>query len=201
MEAKASAAASPRRVPALLLAEFDSSGGILHAAERVRDAGYSRWDVHTPYPVHGMDRAMGLKDSRLGWIVIVCALTGLTTAFFMMHWTNGVDYPTVVGDKPPGFIADLQKGGPGTLPSMVPILFELTILFSAFGAVLGMFGLNQLPRHNHPVFESDRFRTASDDRYFLSIEADDPKFDVDKTRSLLEAAHASRVETIEEEAS
>jgi hypothetical protein len=84
---------------------------------------------------------------------------------------------------------------------MVPIMFELTILFSAFGAVFGMFGLNQLPRHNHPVFESDRFRTASDDRYFLSIEADDPKFDVDKTRSLLEAAHAHHVETVEEEVS
>jgi hypothetical protein len=201
MEAKVPSASSARRVPALLLAEFDSSGGILHAAEKVRDAGYSHWDVHTPYPIHGMDRAMGLKDSRLGWIVIVCALTGLTTAFFMMHWTNGVDYPTVVGDKPPGFVGNLQKGAPGTLPSMVPILFELTILFSAFGAVLGMFGLNRLPRHNHPVFESDRFRTASDDRYFISIEADDPRFDVDKTRSLLESAHASHVETIEEEAS
>jgi hypothetical protein len=198
MDAKAP---TPRRVPALLLAEFDSTGGILHAAEKIRDAGYSRWDVHTPFPIHGMDRAMGLKDSRLGWIVIVCALTGLSAAFLMMHWTNGVDYPTVVGDKPPGFIADFQKGAPGTLPSMVPILFELTILLSAFGAVFGMFGLNRLPRHNHPVFESERFRAASDDRFFLSIESEDPKFDVDKTRSLLEAAHASSVETIEEDAS
>jgi hypothetical protein len=144
---------------------------------------------------------MGLKDSRLGWIVLCCALTGLSGAFLMMHWMNGVDYPTVVGDKPPGVIADLQKGGPGTLPSMVPIMFELTILLSAFGAVFGMFGLNQLPRHNHPVFESDRFRTASDDRYFISIEAQDPKFDLDATRVLLEKAHASYVETIEEDVS
>ena len=84
---------------------------------------------------------------------------------------------------------------------MVPILFELTILLSAFGAVLGMFGLNRLPRHNHPVFESDRFRLASDDRFFISIEADDPKFDVDKTRALLEGAHAHHVEVIEEDVS
>src|SRR5260370_41658853 len=137
-----------------------------------------------------MDRAMGLRDSRLGWIVLACALTGLTGAFVMMHWMNGVDYPIVVGDKPPG--------APGTLPSMVPILFELTILLSAFGSVLGMFHLNRLPRHHHPVFASDRFRLASDDRFFLSIGADDPKFDVDKTRELLEGAHAAHVEILEE---
>ena len=82
---------------------------------------------------------------------------------------------------------------------MVPILFELTILLSSFGAVLGMFGLNRLPRHNHPVFSSERFRAASIDRFFLSIEAEDPKFDVVKTREMLEASHAAHVEVIEEE--
>ena len=119
MEARAP---SPRRrrAPAVILAEFETAHDILHAAEKVRDAGYVRWDTHTPFPVHGMDRAMGLADSRLGWIVLAFALTGLTGAFVMMHWMNGVDYPTVVGDKPPG--------APQTLPSMVPILFELTIL-------------------------------------------------------------------------
>jgi hypothetical protein len=84
---------------------------------------------------------------------------------------------------------------------MVPILFELTILLSAFGAVFGMFGLNQLPRHHHPVFESDRFRAATDDRFFISIEAGDPKFDVEAARALLEGAHATHVEVIEEEES
>jgi hypothetical protein len=182
-----------RRTPSLLLAEFKSPHDVLHAAEKVRDAGYIHWDTHTPFPVHGMDRAMGLRDSRLGWIVLACALTGLGGAFLMMHWMNGVDYPTIVGDKPPG--------APGALPSMVPILFELTILLSAFGAVLGMLHLNRLPRHHHPVFESDRFRLASDDRFFLSIEAEDPKFDIDRTRVLLNEAHAARVEVIEEDAS
>jgi hypothetical protein len=181
-----------RRTPSLLLAEFKSTHDVLHAAEKVRDAGYVHWDTHTPFPVHGMDRAMGLRDSRLGWIVLACALTGLSGAFLMMHWMNGVDYPTIVGDKP--------AGAPGALPSMVPILFELTILLSAFGAVLGMLHLNRLPRHHHPVFESDRFRLASDDRFFLSIEAEDPKFDVDRTRVLLNEAHAARVEVIEEDA-
>jgi len=154
-------ARATRHAPAILLAEFRSAHDVMHAAEQVRDAGYRRWDAHTPFPVHGMDRAMGLGDSKLGWIVLGAALTGLTSAFAMMHWMNGVDYPIVVGDKPPG--------APGTLPSMVPILFELTILLAAFGAVLGMFHLNRLPRHHHPVFESDRFRLCSDDRFFIWI--------------------------------
>jgi hypothetical protein len=182
-----------RRAPSIIVAEFDTAHDVLHAAEKVRDAGYQKWDTHTPFPVHGMDKAMGLGDSRLGWIVIVCAITGLSGAFVMMHWMNGVDYPLIIGDKP--------GGAPGTLPSMVPILFELTVLLSAFGAVFGMLGMNRLPQHNHPVFDCDRFRAASDDKFFISIEADDPKFDVDKTRALLEKAHAAHVEVVEEDVS
>jgi hypothetical protein len=192
MEKKATPAAKSALAPAVILAEFESAHDVLRAAEKVREAGYVRWDTHTPFPVHGMDRAMGLRDSRLGWIVLACALTGLTGAFVMMHWMNGVDYPTVVGDKPPG--------APQTVPSMVPILFELTILLSAFGAVLGMLGLNQLPRHNHPLFGSERFRAFGDDRFFISIEADDPKFDTVKTREFLEGANAAHVEVIAQEA-
>jgi len=191
MDTKATSSSNGGRAPSIILAEFETAHDVLSAAERVRDAGYARWDTHTPFPVHGMDRAMGLGDSRVGWIVIACAVTGLTGAFVMMHWMNGIDYPLVVGDKP--------GGAPGTLPSMVPIMFELTILLSAFGAVLGMLHLNRLPRHHHPVFHSDRFRQASDDRFFISIEADDPKFDLDRTRDLLESAHASHVEVIEED--
>jgi hypothetical protein len=177
-----------KRRTALVLAEFTTTAAVVHAAEKVRDAGFTRWDTHTPFPIHGMDRAMGLKDSKLGWIVLACALTGLTGAFTMMYWMNGIDYRLVIGGKPPA-----------TIPSMVPIMFELTILLSAFGAVLGMFGLNKLPRHNHPVFESDRFRSFSDDKFFLSIEAEDPKFNVSKCKSLLESAHASFIEVIEED--
>ncbi len=182
------AASTPRKRTALLLAQFNTTAEVVHAAEKVRDAGYSRWDTHTPFPIHGMDKAMGMSDSRLGWIVLGAALTGLTGAFVMMYWMNGIDYRIVVGGKPPE-----------ALPSMVPVMFELTILLSAFGTVLGMFHLNGLPRHNHPIFESDRFRTASDDKYFLSIEAEDPKFNLQKTRALLESSHAASVEVIEEE--
>ena len=180
--------APAKKRTALVLAEFATTAEVVHAAEKVRDAGYTNWDTHTPFPIHGMDRAMGLKDSRLGWIVIACALTGLTGAFTMMYWMNGIDYRIVIGGKPPE-----------TVPSMVPVMFELTILLSAFGAVLGMLGLNKLPRHHHPIFESDRFRACSDDKFFLSIEAEDPKFNVGKCKALLESAHASFVEVIEEE--
>jgi len=173
--------------PAVILAEFDDPNEVLHAAEKVRDAGYKKWDVHTPYPLHGMDAAMGLGDSRLGWIVFIMALTGLSTAVGLMVWANGIEYPIIIGGKPPI-----------SLPSMVPIAFELTILFSALGTFFGMLGLNQLPRHNHPVFESERFRAFSTDKYFISVEAADPKFDVSGTRRFLEGLHPTHVELVEE---
>lgn len=177
-----------RMRPALMLARYSTPGQLMHAAEKLRDAGYRSFDAHSPFPIHGMDRAMGLPDSRLGWIVLVFGLTGTTAAFSMMYWMNGMDYPLIVGGKPPGAV-----------PSMVPIMFELTILFSAFAAVFGMFHLNKLPRHHHPIFESDNFASCSDDKFFISVESSDPKFKLDKTRELLDATHAETIEVIEEE--
>lgn len=177
-----------KKRPALLLAEFDKPEAVLHAAEKVRDAGYKKWDVHTPYPVHGMDAAMGMGDSRLGWIVLAMALTGLSTAAALIIWANGIEYPLIIGGKPPI-----------SIPSMVPICFELTILFSALGSFFGMLGLNQLPRHHHPVFESERFKGFSTDKFFISVEAADPQFDVAHTRRFLESLKPTHVELVEEE--
>ena len=174
--------------PSLLLAEFDSPGAVLHAAEKVRDAGYKVWDTHTPFPIHGMDAAMGMKDSILGLIVFPVGLTGTTLAFLMMWWMNGVDYPLVIGGKPPF-----------SLPSMIPIMFELTVLLSAFATVFGMFHLNRLPRHHHPIFNSDRFASFSNDKFFLSIESTDPKWNLEKTRALLESCHPSHVELVQDD--
>lgn len=171
--------------PALLLAEFETPGDCLRAAEKIRDAGYTVFDAHTPFPVHGMDAAMGLRDSKLGAIVFPIGLTGTTLAFLMMWWMNGIDYPLVIGGKPPY-----------SLPSMVPIMFELTVLLSAFGTVLGMLHLNRLPRHHHPVFNSERFAAASNDKFFISIEATDPKFSLEKTKKLLESLHPTHVEVV-----
>ena len=174
----------PRR-PALLLAEFDSAGKCLHAAEKLRDAGYTQFDSHSPFPIHGMDAAMGLKDSKLGAIVFPIALTGTTLAWLMMWWMNGVDYPLVIGGKPPY-----------SFWSQVPIMFELTILLSAFATVFGMFALNRLPRHHHPVFNSERFGAFSDDKFFISVESEDPKWSLDRTKTLLESTSPAHVELV-----
>lgn len=172
-------------VPALLLAEFATPGECLHAAEKLRDGGYTQFDTHTPFPVHGMDKAMGLPDSRLGWIVFPIGLTGTASAFLMMWWMNGVDYPLIVGGKPPY-----------SIPTMVPIMFELTVLFSAFAAVLGMFHLNGLPRHHHPLFNSKRFGAFSNDKFFVSVESSDPKWNLERTRKLLESCGPAHVELV-----
>lgn len=171
--------------PALLLAEFNTPAEVLHAAEKFRDAGYTQFDTHTPFPIHGMDAAMGMKDSKLGLIVFPAALTGTTLAFLMMWWMNGVDYPIVIGGKPPY-----------SLPSQVPIMFELTILLSAFATVFGMFHLNRLPRHHHPLFNSARFKSFSDDKFFLSVESNNPKWNLERTKKLLESCHPAHVELV-----
>jgi len=173
--------------PALLLAEYDTPGACMHAAEALRDAGYKDFDTHTPFPVHGMDAAMGLSDSKLGLIVFPIGLLGTTLAVSMMHWMNNIDYPIIIGGKPASI---------ASIPSMVPIMFELTVLLSAFATVFGMFHLNRLPRHHHPIFNSERFAAFSNDKFFVSVEATDPKFNLERTKKLLEGAHATNVEVI-----
>ncbi len=174
-------------IASLFLAEYETPDGVVDAAMKLRDAGYKKFDTHTPYPIHGMDAAMGMRDTPLGWIVFVMGLTGCIAGFLMMTWMNGIDYPLIIGGKPPDAI-----------PSMVPVMFEMTVLLSAFGAVFGLFGLCQLPRHHHPIFNSERFARATDDRFFLSVDAADPKFDLEKTRALLQGTAPAHLELIEE---
>jgi len=174
--------------PALLLAEFSDPASLMRAAEKFRDLGYKRFDCHTPYPVHGMDRAMGMSDSKVGWVVLMAGLTGCSCAALMIWWMNGVDYPLVIGGKPPF-----------SIPSMIPIMFELTVLFSAFGAFLSMLHFNQLPRHHHPIFNSEHFSRCSDDKFFISVESSDPLFDQARTRAVLEGAHPDHLELVYDE--
>lgn len=174
--------------PALLLAEYDSAGAVVAAAEKVRDAGYTVWDTHTPFPVHGMDKAMGMGDSKLGLLVFPIGAAGTTLGWLMMWWMNGIDYPIIIGGKPPY-----------SLPSMIPIMFELTVLLAAFGTVLGMFHLNRLPRHHHPVFNSARFAGFSNDKFFLSIESTDPKFHAERTHKLLESTTPAHLEAVHDD--
>lgn len=181
-------ALEPETRPALFLAEYETPDDLAHAAETIRDAGYEKWDCHTPYPVHGLDQAMGLPETKIGFISFVCGMVGLASAVLMIQFMNNWDYPIIIGGKPPG-----------AFPSMVPIMFELTVLLTGFGTLFGLFHLCRLPRHHHPIFESDRFESSTDDRFFISIEVEDPKFDMKKTRALLENTHPSHLELVEEE--
>lgn len=170
-----------------LLAEFDKPADVMHAAEMVRDAGYKVWDVHTPYPIHGMDDAMGLKNSKVGWFSFIGGVTGYTTGMLLIWWTNAVDYKIMIGGKP-------MFSPFGAFPPS----YELTILFGAFGALFGMLILNRLPRLHHPLLKHDRFKLATHDKYFIVIETADPKYSPKETRELLEKAGSKRIELVEE---
>ena len=171
-----------------ILAEYDTPADLMHAAEKVRDAGYRRWDVFTPYPVHGMDRAMGMKNSMVGWFSFIGGVTGYTTGMLLIWFTNAFDYPIVIGGKP--------MFSPF---SAFPPSYELTILFGAFGSVFGMLFLNRLPRLHHPLFKHKRFALATHDKYFLVIETSDPRYSEAETRKLLEASGNPRIEMVEDE--
>ncbi len=172
-----------------LLTEFDSASVLMKAAAKCRDEGFKNWDVHTPFPVHGMDEAMGIRGTRLPFIVLVSGFTGLGLATLMQWWMNAVDYPFIISGKPLFGI-----------PANVPIMFELTVLLSAFAAFFGMWILNGLPRWYHPLFTNRRFRRATQDRYFIVVEAKDPKFNLEKTRDFLAALGGSVVEEVNESA-
>jgi len=172
------------------LAEFDSVKDLYHAAENVRDAGYQRWDTHSPFPIHGMDAAMGLKRSKLPWLVFCGGITGTTTAFLLEYITQGVIYRTVVQAKPATIMS---------LPAWFPVMFELTILFSAFTTLFGLLAIIGLPRWNHPLFTSKRFARFSDDGLFVCIEARDPKFSQEGTKSFLEGIGAKNIELVEDD--
>ena len=170
-----------------LLAEFDSSAALYAACERVRDAGYTRWDAHSPFPVHGLEHAMGLRPSRLPWLSLALALVGMGGAFGLQSWVHAVEYPLVISGKP---LWSWQ--------AFVPVTFEVTVLLGALGAVLGLLHFSRLPRHHHPLFRSERFERVTDDRFFISIEVSDPRYAEERTRKLLTDAGATCVELVED---
>jgi hypothetical protein len=171
-----------------LLAEFETVETLLAAVARVRDEGYTRFDAHAPVPVHGIDEAMGIRMSKLPWVVAGGGLTGASLGLLMQWWMNAYDYPFLISGKP-------LFG----LPAAIPITFELTVLLGSIGAVLGLIVVTGFPRLHHPLFSSARFRRSTSDRFFVSIEADDPRFERAGTRALLESLAASHVEEINDE--
>jgi hypothetical protein len=170
-------AAAARRKILGVIAEFPSATTLYQAAEQVRDKGYRFWDVHSPFPIHGMNKAMGLGKSPLGYIIFFGGLTGFLTAASLEFIPSSLLYPLVVHGKPVNFF---------TVPAFFPIMFELTVLFSAFTAFFGVFVMNRLPRLHHPIFDYGSFRRVTDDAFFLIIEASDPRFSDTVTREFLE---------------
>ena len=169
-----------------ILGEFDSPEALLGAVKAMRERGYTRLDAYTPFPVHGMDKALGARRSRLGLVSLAGGVLGASAALLLQWWTGAVDYPLVIGGKP--FFA---------FEFSIPVTFELTVLFAAFGTVLGMLAFNGLPRLYHPAFNYSRFQGATDDRFLLAVDAADPKFDSEKTLMLMRSLGAAHLEVVE----
>ncbi len=169
-----------------VVAEFDNPARLLEAAHAVQDDGYRKWETWSPFPIHGMDDAQGLGGSKVPWIVLVMGVTGLITGFVLQWWSGAIEYPIVIGGKP------LYAW-----EFAVPVTFEIAILLSAFGAVFGMFALNALPRPFHPLDRHKPFRKVTDDGFFLSIEAKDPRFHIEDTKDFLESLGGADVTVVE----
>ena len=166
-------------------AEFPSAASLLHAAKKVQALGFRRWDVYSPFPVHGMDHAMGFKRSRVSLFSLIGGFIGLGTAFALIYYTSALNYPLITQGKP--YFA---------LEPSLPIFFELTILLTAFGTVLGLLLLTLLPRFHHPVFNWDRFQRVTDDGFFIVLEAADPQFSNEASRKVLQEIGGTHISEI-----
>lgn len=169
-----------------VIGEFDSPEALLQAAKGLRTEGYTSVDAMSPFPIHGLEDAVGLKRSPLGYIVLCIGFLGMLSALFLQWWTGAVDYPLVIGGKPL-FAFEFS----------IPVTFELTVLFSSFAAVLGMFALNGLPRFHHPAMQYKNFGAVTDDRFLLVIERTDPLFDPEIARQHLVYHGAVDTEMVE----
>ncbi|WP_145173777.1 quinol:electron acceptor oxidoreductase subunit ActD [Rubripirellula lacrimiformis] len=171
-----------------IAAEYTSVDTLMDACRRVRDAGYTKTDAFAPFAVHGIDKALGIKPTKLPWIVLVCGLTGTATGLLMQIWMNGIDYPYIISGKP--FIS---------LPAFIPVAFELTILFASFGAFFGMWALNGLPKFSNPVFTDPRFDRVTDDRFVLFIDSTDSRYDRAGVEKLLGDTGSEYITTVLED--
>jgi hypothetical protein len=169
-----------------LMAEFDSPEALREAAQRAFAAGFRRMDAYSPFPVEGLAEALGFHRSRVPLIVLIGGILGCLGGFFLQYWAAVIDYPINIGGRPLN-----------SWPSFVPVTFELTILVAALAAVFGVLALNGLPMPYHPVFNVERFQLASRNRFFLCIEATDPKFELESVRRLFESAGSQGVYEVE----
>jgi hypothetical protein len=178
---------SEQEVLAGYLAEFADVDSVVEAAMKVRDEGYRLWDVHSPFPIHGIDDAMGIRPTILPWLVLAGGVAGLLAGLALQVWTMAIDYPFLISGKPLV-----------SMPAFIPVIFECTIAGAAFTAVFGMLLLNKLPTYYNPLLKSERFRRVTNDRFFISIDATDPRFDETKTRELLASLNPTALESYED---
>jgi hypothetical protein len=169
-----------------VMGEFSEPHDLVEAGRKIRQMGYTKLDAMSPFPVHGIDDAIGVPPSKLGWIVIFFSALGGLTALILIWSVGVISYPLVIGGKP---LFDFSY--------TIPVTFELTVLCTAFATFLGMFALNGLPRLYHPSFRHPSSHRASDDRFLLVIEADDPQFDPQKSAEHLRSVGAAEVEVVE----
>jgi hypothetical protein len=169
-----------------ILAEFDSPAAILSAAEKIRAADYRRWEAFTPFPIHGLDRVAGYRNSLVGWFSLAFGGGAFVATMGLIWFSNAFDYPLIVGGKP------MFSPPMSFVPSYI-----MMVLGAAVGAFVGMLALNGLPRLHHPLLQQERFALASRDKFFLVIGANDPKFSETATRKLLESSGGTHIELVE----
>ncbi|MEK9657899.1 MAG: DUF3341 domain-containing protein [bacterium] len=168
-----------------VVAEFDTATDLLQAAKKVREEGYVSFETYSPFPIHGMDDAMKLKPSIMGWITFLGGSIGLIGGFSFQSWAQAIAYPYIISGKP--FFS---------YPAFVPVTFELMVLFSAFAAVFGMFILNGLPKYHHPVFESKLMEHVNSHSFVLVVEAVDAKFQLDEVKTFLQGLDPKEIDVI-----
>jgi hypothetical protein len=169
-----------------LMAEFDRPEALLEAAHRTFAEGYRRMDAYSPFPIDGLAESIGFHKTRIPLIVLIGGLVGCVGGFYLQYWVSVIDYPLNIGGRPLN-----------SWPAFIPVTFEMTILFAALSAVLGLLALNGLPMPYHPVFNVERFQLATRNRFFLCVEATDPKFDYEATRRFLESVGSHGVYEVE----
>jgi hypothetical protein len=170
-----------------LMAEFDNPNTLVAASRRAHQEGYRKLDAYTPFPIEELHEALGIHHTRVPLMVLIGGIVGGLTGYGLQYWVSTIAYPLNIGGRP------LHSW-----PSFVPVTFEMTVLFAALTAVFGMLAMNRLPMPYHPVFNAPRFAMASRDRFFLCIEARDPRFEIAATRRFLESFGPREVTDVEQ---
>lgn len=168
-----------------MIAEFDGPDEILEAATKTREAGYTKIEAYTPFPVHGLADVIDKEDHRIKWLIFLGGAAGAASGYGLQYWVSVFAYPHNVGGKP------LQSW-----PAFIPVTFECMVLFASFAAVIGMLGLNGLPRPHHPIFNAKNFEFASRSKFFLCVEVEDEKYDAAETKKFLQSLGATEVSEV-----